>query len=508
MPYSLSFIRNVQTALLILLSICLLPLSTFAANSPHAWYTDALESLNKQGILQGLTFDPYDKITRGEFVSLIYQSLNSENNSESNFLDVPKESPYYSAISALTELSIINGYDDNTFRPKNPLTRAQTAAIISNAYSIQIDKHEDDLPFADINENHWAYSFINALYHTDIVKGVTAQQYSPNQALTWAQAVVIVHRALQYEDLDFTPAEEMKILEVIPLSADGHFLEVTFNQPLTTIDKFQFNIYDSSSLQKHGIQEITLIKDGKKAIITMYQGAGLNTLRDYTIEFHTDGANSTYSYYQNEYIVIHNVTISAVNVKDRKITITDDLDKTMTLSVPKTVQFDFVDAYNREARIYHNSKGELTLYELTNTAKDVKKKNKFIKKYHSEDFILVEKIDNNIVSGINDELDLEDFDVLVKSHKMIIQEDIHPGDLLTFNSKEKVLEVCSNIVTGRIDKVYQSGIEIDGEVYDYSGYYVDKRRDLETFDIDIAEDLVNKKVILFLNIDDEIILVK
>ena len=60
---------------------------------------------------------------------------------------------------------MIHGYGDGTFRPNNPITRAEVTAIVNNmlgraADEDFVDEHADELtPFSDI-EKHWAYYHI------------------------------------------------------------------------------------------------------------------------------------------------------------------------------------------------------------------------------------------------------------------------------------------------------------------------------------------------------------
>ena len=46
------------------------------------------------------------------------------------FSDVSKDFWAYDAITELAEQGILNGYEDGTFRPDEPITRAEAAAII------------------------------------------------------------------------------------------------------------------------------------------------------------------------------------------------------------------------------------------------------------------------------------------------------------------------------------------------------------------------------------------
>ncbi|MFC5589096.1 S-layer homology domain-containing protein [Sporosarcina soli] len=491
--------------------------ATVGVQKQTYWYSDALQGLVANGVLSNKEeFKPNKVISRGEFVQLIYESQDAKpiEKERSSFTDIKKEDPYYAAVITLAEQGVFSGYSDGTFRPANPLTRAQMAVMVSKAYDLK-ESDKNSPPFSDIDSNHWAFSQIRTLYHADIIKGNEKNQYAPNQHLTWAHAVGIVYKALQYEDessvpdapaVKDTPSEEITITDVVALSSDGRYIEVTFSDALNHIEPFQFHISDVASRDLHGVQDVQLNSEGKKAILTMFEGAGLKTVRDYTIQFKANGFTNSVSYNRNEYIPANDLKITAVDVANRKITVTDDNKANRTFFVPEKLEMDFVAAYNREVKIWHNSNGELTSYEFKNEEKDVKKKNKFIAQYKLNDFLLVESVDGSIMKGINGEIDLKNFDVFVKSHKMIGQADIQQGDFLLFNEVEGVMEVGTNIVTGKIEAIYDSGIKVTGKVYDYDGYYIDSGK-LKHFNLNAAEDM-RKTVTLFLSKDDDIILVK
>jgi len=54
-----------------------------------------------------------------------------------SFTDI-STSPYQSAIEALAQTNTIGGYDDGTFRPLNPLLRAQFAKIVDGALGFAV----------------------------------------------------------------------------------------------------------------------------------------------------------------------------------------------------------------------------------------------------------------------------------------------------------------------------------------------------------------------------------
>lgn len=70
-------------------------------------------------------------ITREEVVALMYPFfVYNNNNSNIVFSDI-EESRFQEEIELLTDCKIINGYEDNTFKPKNNITRAEVATMFS-----------------------------------------------------------------------------------------------------------------------------------------------------------------------------------------------------------------------------------------------------------------------------------------------------------------------------------------------------------------------------------------
>lgn len=94
-----------------------------------------LKKVDLKLIFPGNKFKPNEPITRyeaGVLISLItpppIQALNR------TYKDLSPNMTFYKEIIDLTSNGIVKGYNDNTFRPKNNITRAEAATIIKNAY--------------------------------------------------------------------------------------------------------------------------------------------------------------------------------------------------------------------------------------------------------------------------------------------------------------------------------------------------------------------------------------
>lgn len=100
--------------------------------SADKWYYRYICTAFEEGVLEeekGGAFRPDELITREEMVVMIVNSLKLSGGS-SSFGDVKKSHTHYKQISAAVKSGIINGYNDNTFRPENNATRGETAAMV------------------------------------------------------------------------------------------------------------------------------------------------------------------------------------------------------------------------------------------------------------------------------------------------------------------------------------------------------------------------------------------
>ncbi|WP_425609164.1 S-layer homology domain-containing protein [Ureibacillus aquaedulcis] len=127
------------------------------------------------------------------------------------FSDVDSTSPYFREINALYERGIIRGYQDQTFKPGNSLTRAEMASILVNAFDIRISS-SITYPFKDIGASSWSRSYIQALYDARVTTGTSKTTFSPNEPVKRDQMASFVVRAEAYNQ---APAAENDFAEQV-----------------------------------------------------------------------------------------------------------------------------------------------------------------------------------------------------------------------------------------------------------------------------------------------------
>ncbi len=112
------------------------------------------------------------------------------------FKDVNKDSWSYKYIEFVQNNSLMIGDDNNNFRPKDKLTRAETVTIINKIIkekNIKINYTNSNIKFTDI-KGHWAYNEIAECYKKGIIKGYEDYTFKPDEYITREEIVTILDR--------------------------------------------------------------------------------------------------------------------------------------------------------------------------------------------------------------------------------------------------------------------------------------------------------------------------
>lgn len=143
--------------------------SGFTDVASGAWYNNAVSTLTRAGILDGYedgSFRPNASITRAEFTKIAVSFFKHVGGASSNpFNDVPDSAWYAEFIKAAAELGLIDGYEDGTFRPNAPITRAEACTIVNRTLGRAPDKdnllpEHEMLTWPDNSRDAWYYAQI------------------------------------------------------------------------------------------------------------------------------------------------------------------------------------------------------------------------------------------------------------------------------------------------------------------------------------------------------------
>ncbi|BAZ09011.1 beta-Ig-H3/fasciclin [Calothrix sp. NIES-4071] len=99
-------------------------------------------------------------------------------------------------ISALSERNIITGFPDGTFKPEQPVSRAEFAAMIQKAFNQNPVRQLNTGGFRDVPADYWAISAIQEAYETRFMSGYPGNFFFPNQQIPKVQAIVALTNGL------------------------------------------------------------------------------------------------------------------------------------------------------------------------------------------------------------------------------------------------------------------------------------------------------------------------
>ena len=140
---------------------------------------------------------PQNNITRAEVATIFFRLLTDEtreaNMTKSNGYNDVKDGDWFCcAVSTLSKMGIIKGYEDGSFKPNDPISRAEFAAIAA-----RFDPNGDKTPasFSDVT-SHWAKDEISIAANHGWIKGYEDGSFKPDQKITRAETMTLVNRVL------------------------------------------------------------------------------------------------------------------------------------------------------------------------------------------------------------------------------------------------------------------------------------------------------------------------
>ena len=167
------------------------------------WFYDVVRYVYEQGLMTGTSvteFSPNLTTTRGMIVSILNRLEDGPTAEAAGFTDVAAGDWYADAVNWAASEGIVAGYEDQTFRPNDPITREQLAAMLMN-YAAW--KGEDVSARADLSSyndaasvSSWAVETVQWAVAEGLISGMPGNLLEPQGSATRAQVAAILQRFL------------------------------------------------------------------------------------------------------------------------------------------------------------------------------------------------------------------------------------------------------------------------------------------------------------------------
>ena len=183
------------------------------------------------------TFAPNKGMTRAEVASLFTRLLKDGplkgQSYKAGLSDLHAGDWYADAVGYAVQKGIVSGYPDGTFKPNQAISRGEFAAIVARFTNITGDQPP---AFSDLDPNHWSYQAICQVAAKGWLSGYPDGSFKPNQPITRAEVATISNRMLnRTPDLDRLKAQKDKLPHFSDVGPGdwfyGAIMEAGFDRP-------------------------------------------------------------------------------------------------------------------------------------------------------------------------------------------------------------------------------------------------------------------------------------
>ncbi|MGE8036135.1 S-layer protein [Lysinibacillus sp. KCTC 33748] len=155
-----------------------------------------IDYLVEKGIINGYPnnlFKPDTYVTRAQVAVMLTRALGLQttNVKDPKYQDVPSTHPYYKEIAAMQNAGIFDAAQK--FNPNATLSRGDMAIVLQRAFKI---KGSETSYFTDVSEKARGYKEISIIYSNNITRGYDDGSFKPNVPLTRAHFSAFLARAL------------------------------------------------------------------------------------------------------------------------------------------------------------------------------------------------------------------------------------------------------------------------------------------------------------------------
>ncbi len=193
---------------LLALVTAVLTVSVSAADLPYsdvkekAWYYDAVKDAYEKNYMEGKPgglFAPNESVTRAQYVTILARLCGAEGDTDNAFTDVGAKKWYAAAVGWASDAGIVTGYEDNTFRGDNQISR-QELMVMTGRY---LDYIWVELPdaanaidaFTDAKKiAKWSRDAVDKMRRIGLVEGDEAGNFNPEKTATRAEIATMTVR--------------------------------------------------------------------------------------------------------------------------------------------------------------------------------------------------------------------------------------------------------------------------------------------------------------------------
>jgi hypothetical protein len=110
-------------------------------------------------------------------------------------------------INALFKKNIISGYNDNTFKPENYITRAEIAKLVSISFLDASYSYEKSF-YSDVTSDDWFFKYLVNGEYFSLYQNIYEGSFSPDEPITRQEMCAIIYRAVRRGNVELPKKED------------------------------------------------------------------------------------------------------------------------------------------------------------------------------------------------------------------------------------------------------------------------------------------------------------
>lgn len=160
------------------------------------WAESVIKDFVNKGHIDGYgddTFRPDNKITRAEFIKIINRAFGFTKKGTEDFKDVSQNDWFYDEVLKAVEQGYIDGDGNGSFRPNDYISREEACKIVG--VILKVNGYGDTQFKDDAEISDWASKYVKGLVDMGIIQGFGDDTFRPKANTTRAESVKTIHGA-------------------------------------------------------------------------------------------------------------------------------------------------------------------------------------------------------------------------------------------------------------------------------------------------------------------------
>lgn len=149
----------------------------------------------------------FKKMFKGLFILVALLMLNCPANAF--YTDMDESHWCYQSVKFLTEIGVLVGYPDGTYKPDIPVSRAEFASMAIKALGQEHSTVSQDIHFSDVQPDFWGYNIIQKAVYFDLIPDSKNERFRPYDPVSRAEAISIAVNALTTSQISEQKAQSI-----------------------------------------------------------------------------------------------------------------------------------------------------------------------------------------------------------------------------------------------------------------------------------------------------------